>query len=243
MPAYRFFCDQELFEDSLANLSEKESHHLFHVMKLKVGSHLEVVNGSGFLAQAVLKEVKKRKATVLITSTQFYEKQLLPFSLIQAFCKEKKRLHLILEKACEIGIHDFYYFSSEKGADYTQVSRSEEKLREIAVAAMKQSGRLYLPKLHFLKNITSLEQINKPIFYGSLDKNSPLLLSAIGSLKEKGCHPHILVGPEAGFSTNELSALDKLGALPISLGPNTLRTETASIASLAVISQYLQTLQ
>ncbi|MCH1429673.1 MAG: RsmE family RNA methyltransferase [Chlamydiales bacterium] len=243
MPAYRFFCDQELIENNLVNLSEKESHHLFHVMKLKVGNDLEIVNGNGFLGKATLKEVKKKKATALINLVEFYQKQLPPFSLIQAFCKEKKRLHLILEKACEIGIHDFYYFSSEKGADYTQVSRSEDKLKEIAIAAMKQSGRLYLPKLHFLENIKQLKQINNSIFYGSLDKKSPLLLTAVSSIKDQEHHPHILVGPEAGFSTNELSVLDQIGALPISLGPNILRTETASISSLAVISQYLQTLQ
>ncbi|SCA58421.1 hypothetical protein AB751O23_AB_00250 [Chlamydiales bacterium SCGC AB-751-O23] len=242
MPAYRFFHNEQLIEAQEITIEGKELHHLCNVMKLKESETLELVNGRGCLATATLIKKSKKKAIVQIDKVKIYKERKNKFSIIQGFCKEKKRLHLILEKACEIGVDSFYYFCSEKGADLEQVVRAKEKLQEIAVAAMKQSGRLFLPKLKCLNSIKELEGFSSPIFYGSLSEDSSLLTNELIKIKKFDTPFHILIGPESGLSKTEENFLESIQAKKVNFNTHTLRTETAAIVSLGIISHHIQSL-
>ena len=104
-----------------------------------------------------------------------------------------------------------------------------------AISSMKQSLKTYLPKINDMVSakdfVVSCSNNEKFIAYLSEDKNQHLLKSA--SAQNDYC---ILIGPEGDFSSSEIKRSEKFGFLPVSLGKNRLRTETAGVAACHILN-------
>jgi 16S rRNA (uracil1498-N3)-methyltransferase len=141
-----------------------------------------------------------------------------------------ERMEWMVEKCCEFGIHEIIFFTSKNS------ERKEMKtlrLEKIAIAALKQSKNLYLPKIQPLK---ALNEIIKSI---KSTTESQILFAHIseppvGTLSKqmnKVKHYHIFIGPEGDFTEQETKEMLSNSFIPFSLGKAILRTETAGIAS------------
>lgn len=226
MPFNRFYLDQQLHPEEEVFLIDSEHHHLAHVMRLAVGETVELVNGKGALAKAKLESLDRKKAKLLIESVEKAPESLPQILLAVPFLRPSK-LEWIVEKGSELGVDSFLFYPAEKGDKKNYSSNQTERLQTLAIAAMKQSGRLFLPHFEFLARFSDLFEKKVSILYGDT-RPSALAL-------EKVEFPILFItGPESGFSNSEYAELDQKAA-SVKLGPYVLRTETAPLAAASIL--------
>jgi 16S rRNA (uracil1498-N3)-methyltransferase len=217
---------------TLSHLTQEESHHALHVLRMRAGDKIELTDGKGTLASAELTSDDKRKAGFKITSTNKVPRRQVSIHLAVAPTKNVDRMEWLVEKVTEIGV-DKITFVRCKTSERSSVPM--ERLLKHAVSAMKQSRQAWLPELvdmtpfkDFLDTVTESQR-----FIAYVDTTNPDHLSK--AVKAKGdCL--LLVGPEGDFTSEELDLATSGGFKKVSLGPNRLRTETAGVYGIAVIS-------
>jgi 16S rRNA (uracil1498-N3)-methyltransferase len=141
----------------------------------------------------------------------------------------------LIEKGVEMGVTSFIPLISERNREYAKgIEKKKERFEKIAIAAMKQSKRCLLPSIKdaiFIKDIGSY-----------IMPQSTYLLSFSGTEFEKSDINSkdffLIVGPEGGFSEKEEDFLTHLGVKKKSLGIYTLKTETAALKSLSLITHF-----
>ncbi len=230
MPNDRYFLDAPFAPHGKATLEEEEFHHLSRVMRAQVGDEIELVNGRGQLAAARVEKIDKRGAELAITGVTEQTRSWPPLILAQAIPR-LNRLEFILEKGTELGVTEFWLFPGKHSEKTAFSDQQQKRMRMLIIAAMKQCGRLDLPKIH-LKN--SLQECRYPgeaqAFYGDTREGRPPL----PRLKQN--QPILFyVGPESGFNQEEVEKLENL-ATGVTLHPNILRVDTAAITALSQVS-------
>lgn len=230
MPINRFFLDQDLSTQDQYLIEEREFHHLAHVARVQTKEEIELVNGQGQLANAIVLNIKKKSAELLIKTVETGPKPA-RLSLLQAF-PQQSRLDTILEKTTELGVTEIVLFPGEKSSAKTLSERQKERAHTILINAMKQCGRLYLPTLVLYPPIVKWTELPTPtLFFGDPKSTRPL---------DPSMHPTSLcIGPESGFSKQEEEILLSLSATPFSLHKNVLRTDTAAILGVGLASTFL----
>jgi len=212
----------------IMTLPEEESKHCVRVLRMEAGTAFKITNGSGEIFDAVMREAHPKKAVVELSNPQNgYDYW--PFKLCVAVAPTKNidRLEWFLEKATEIGIDEIFLFHSFH-SERRQVK--PERLQKVLVAALKQSLKSRLPKLHDLQ---SFNQLIKQDFQGRkyiawIDEDVTNLLA---NTYKKGENCLILIGPEGDFSPEEVALAQANGFETVSLGQARLRTETAALAA------------
>jgi 16S rRNA (uracil1498-N3)-methyltransferase len=224
MPAERFFISADL--SGTVSLEGPELHHLAHVMRIRVGEQVELVNGKGALAQAKLTALSKHTAILEVLSTS-QSPIPPPTRLLGIPLMRLSKLELIVEKGTELGADAFLLYPAQY-SDKEELSANQlERLHHIAISSMKQCGRLDLPSLRLLSRFEDL--FTSPLLYLFGDTR-PTATSI---------PPHdavlFITGPEKGFSPTELNLLDQK-AQGIHLHKNILRAETAPLAALCLLN-------
>lgn len=237
MPVERFYLDDPLLDQSLVKLEETEFHHLVRVLRGRVGDEIELVNGKGILAQAKIKTLQKTHALVEIESIQKTEEHSHQLILAQALPKPN-RLDFILEKGTELGVTQFWLFPGEQSAKKDFFPNQMERAKALTIAAMKQCGRLTLPEIIIKPALKQWSSLNSLSFFGDVLPSAPLL-SQFQSIIHQSDALLFIVGPESGFSQKETEMLISLQAKGVKLHHHILRTDTAAIASLSLLSHWM----
>lgn len=228
MPQNRFFVDHSLPMGATLTLEEDEFHHL-RVMRIAVGETLELVNGHGVLGEAKLISLDKKRASLILLSSKFSPRPIPSIHLAVPMMRLSK-LEWIIEKGTELGADSFSCYRAH-GSEKEELSLNQlDRLRSLSIAALKQSGRLYLPSLALFPNLASLLKQSKPthLFFGNVGTQVSLPTSLAGDAL-------LITGPERGFSSEELELLRTKGVVGVRLGPYILRAETAPIAGLSIL--------
>ncbi|HKK74786.1 MAG TPA: RsmE family RNA methyltransferase [Saprospiraceae bacterium] len=230
-------------EGNLAFLAEAEAKHLGKVMRKKVGDTIHLIDGVGGRYTGEIVELEKRSATIQVLEGSQEADPPARLHLAVAPPKNNSRLEWLLEKVTEIGVDEiwpFVSFHSERKIIKT------ERLEKILLAATKQSLKARLPRLHALQGFTELldelvslfpERVEKYIAY--IDPQVNLHLQDNYSA---GKDVVILIGPEGGFSAEEVALAKEKGFRPVSLGPARLRTETAGLVATTIVQLKNQTI-
>jgi len=207
-------------------LSEEESWHCCKVLRMELNDEIWVTNGLGLLSQCQIKKVDLKKTELkILSSNNNYGKRNFSIHLAIAPTKNIDRMEWLVEKCVEIGIDEI---------SFLQCQRSERKiiktdrLKKIAIEAMKQSIKAYFPKINELQTFESFVSQNNfaKKFVAHLEEGKKVLLSKIINQNENYC---ILIGPEGDFSMNEINLAIKHNFEPVTLGESRLRTETAGL--------------
>ncbi len=230
MPHDRYYTPRPLSPDQTLVLSGEEARHA-RVMRAKAGGQIELINGKGAIATATLLEVKKRELEVRVEAVQMEEEPAPHLILAQALPKPS-RLDLILEKGTELGASRFLLFPGERSEKTTLSTNQLERAKRITIAAMKQSGRLYLPEIQLMPPLEKWTDFPKTALFGDLREGAPLLKNAL----PEGPEAAFFVGPEAGFTEGEITLLEQRGAKGVKLHNLILRTDTAPLVALALLS-------
>ena len=239
-----FYASPENISSDTITLSRTEAHHAVSVLRLSPGAIVLVVNGLGLAYRGELTQVSRTKATVKVHSEIRNLGEPSVRLTLAAGLSAADKFDTVVQRGTELGVKRFVPVLSEKSRvkiDSQKRSRTRvTRLERVALAAMKQCRRSYLPEIAspldlelFLheQNEDDLKLVFHPHPAGQpLDRNS---------LQGDTSRVTILVGPEAGFTADELSMAGEAGFVPITLGPRILRTETAGPVATALVLQLL----
>lgn len=237
MPENRYFTNQELKQNLSISLQGQEASHMSVIMRKKKNDTVEIINGKGFLSEAKILEISEKKATLKIEKIYFEKEKKQKIILVQSVIKPNK-LELILEKCTELGVSEFWMFFSKHSQKMDFSENRIERFEKILISAIKQCGRLYLPKMKFLNTKEELKNAEGQLFLGSVAKESKKLIDS--DIKNEN-NLFFIIGPESGFTEDEILFFEQsIKAMPIKLNENILRSETAAISSIAILSHLLQ---
>ena len=233
----RFYCPQPLATGATIELPDAVAHHL-HVVRLQPGAGLTLFNGEGGQYRATLLETGKRRATAMVDAFEDVETEA-PYAVTLAQgLPEGTKMDWIVEKAVELGVSAIQPLSARRSVVRLAGERLDKRQAHwqgVIVAASEQCGRNRLARLHPLRDV-------QPWLATPGDGVRILLSpratqSLAGWARAAGPQPvTLVVGPEGGLSPEEEDAAVAAGALPLSMGPRVLRTETAGLAALAVLA-------
>lgn len=237
----RFFVSGISKDSKVATVAGDEFTHLKKVLRLSEGASVELFNGKGLTLAGTISSIDKTSATITIDSAcECKRESSLGVALLQGMLKGEKP-ELVIQKATELGVLEVVFYSTARTVAGPGKDRAEGRLkrwRRVAIEAAKQCGRDTLPAL----SITS--------FSSAIEGRTGLKVmlwegSGGGGFKEALKRPEakdgvaILVGPEGGFSEDEVVAAQKAGFVPVGFGPRVLRAETAAIAAVSAVQYEL----
>jgi len=221
----------------------EEFQHLTHVMRRQPGDEIRVVDGKGNVYDARIVEVIRHEARCEIEAHRVMENEpAIAVTLAVGIVKNAARFDFLVEKATELGVRTIVPLTSER--TIPQHAKTD-RWQKLAIAAMKQSGRCMLPRVLPLTPLRRfLEEPPVPLSGDIPSGRPPLRLiphekEASRALRDVLTREQqdtvICIGPEGGFSEDEVGQAVRAGFVPVSLGPRRLRTETAAITALSMV--------
>ncbi len=222
----------------LVRLSSDEAHHLRDVFRKQVGERVLLTDGRGTHYRGTIERLGKKEVTLLIEEVLPAAEPRTTLIVGQALLKGDK-MEWVIQKAVELGVDTLIpFFSSRTIAAWNKpdkIRRWEKIIRE----ATKQCGRSTLMSLDlpvpFEKILKSRGADLKLVFWEEAKEGCRSVLQGFS-----GKTVLALIGPEGGFSASEISLAQKENFLPLSLGSQTLRAETAAIVSMGLIQYELE---
>ena len=209
-----------------------EAHHLLHVLRMRTGGSLALFDGLGNVADAVILETGRRDLRVRATEIRQPQCRLKTRLTVAAAPPKGDRLRTMVEKLTEMGVHKLILLETERSVTTPGEARVE-KLRTSVVAACKQARR---PLLMELQPLTSFNSVLHQIVAENLTPfaahphEEPKPVS-----RSDGLTPLLLIGPEGGFTTQEVSRIHAAGAQFMAWPDTILRTETAAVVFATVL--------
>lgn len=219
----RLFYDSNISSSATTHqLCEEESKHIVRVLRMTVGDRLGILNGNGSLFECEIIDDNAKKCILSIKEEQKEEKPDYDIHIAIGPTKQIDRLEWFIEKATEIGITEISLIECQNS------ERSKIKIDRLvkkAISAMKQSHRLFLPKINELSSVTKFIKNNPNGLIAHCYNDERAQISTVFQFKK--CP--ILIGPEGDFSKEEIEIALQNGYKTITLGENRLRTETAAL--------------
>ena len=209
-----------------------------HLQVLRVAVHEAIVlfDGGGGEFAATVASIGKRDASVRLAAFNPVEREApIHITLVQALATSDK-MDLIVQKAVELGVNEIAPIATARATLKLDGERAEKRIshwQAIAVAACEQCGRNRIPLIHGLQTLDQwLAKTHEGVsvlLHPTAEK--PLLASVDGARPIT-----LLIGPEGGFTADEVARAVGSGVVPARFGPRTLRTETAGLAAIAALA-------
>jgi 16S rRNA (uracil1498-N3)-methyltransferase len=231
-PVATFFADSPMLANAITTLGESAAHHA-RVKRLDVGDIMRLTNGMGRMATGTITAL--RRASVDVAVDRIDGVQRLPPIHLCVPVGDRDRMLWLAEKATELGIATWQAVRFRRSVSVSPRGEGPaftDKVRARMIGAIEQSGSAWLPEIKpdvSLDALTFAEGEN-PIV---LDHAGEPLLAA--PFVASNAQPIVVLGPEGGIERAELDLLMAAGWRRASLGPTTLRFETAGIAAVAVL--------
>jgi 16S rRNA (uracil1498-N3)-methyltransferase len=233
----RFYISTPLAQGHM--LLPKEVARHVAVLRLADGDAITLFDGRGGQWQAALRIAGKEISADVQTHDPQDRAPALPVTLVQAMTSTDK-LDYIVQKCTELGVARVLPFAAARSMvklDGERAAKRVAHLQAVAIAACEQCGMNRVPQVapiqSLSQSIAQLQSEGAQIITLALQDAQPLHQLP----KPVGTQPvAIVIGPEGDFAPPELALLDAAKAIRASLGPRVLRTETAGLATLAMLS-------
>ena len=239
-----FYIDPSAATKQLVTIEGAETHHIKNVLRLKPGDQLKLFDGTGNEYLAVISSIDVDKVEVEIQhKLQSDLSAAARVMVAQAFLKEKKMDDLV-RRLSELGIAGWIPFFSQRSIarpDKKRLTGRVQRWKRIATEALKQCRRKNMLEISDVLTFDEVLELSKPcdlkiVFW---ENEATLLKRDIGtqtgiSLKSI----MVMLGPEGGFTEQEIEMARQNGFVTAGLGPRILRAETATLAASTLI-QYL----
>jgi 16S rRNA (uracil1498-N3)-methyltransferase len=241
-----FYCPPADFALETIVISGDEFNHLVHVMRKKEGDEILVVDGLGNAREAVISKLERRSAACFASPPMpNHCEPALRVTLAAAVLKNPSRYDFLVEKATELGVDTIVPMSTERTIPSHGKS---DRWRKLSLAAMKQSGRAWWPPVRDLTAFGDVLEEFAPwetkivahedpsaanryaagsVAGGSGDGGG---VAGVGAARGRAL---LLIGPEGGFTPEEVEECLRQGFSTMYLGNRRLRAETAAVAALA----------
>jgi 16S rRNA (uracil1498-N3)-methyltransferase len=227
-----FFLETIDEHQSILVLSEEASKHIVQVLRMTIGERLQLTDGKGLLLTAEIINDHKKSCTVQKITIEKIPAPQKQITIAISLVKNASRFEWFLEKATEIGVTTIIpLICSRTEKQHFRFDR----MKGILTSAMLQSHQAWLPILHepvlFEKLILTDKSESKFIAHCETDEKKNHL-NAI----PKSSSSIMLIGPEGDFTTAEIELALKNNFIPVSLGENRLRTETAGMVAVTLLN-------
>lgn len=239
----RFLFDPNLISKGLVKLDYDESHHICKVLRMHVGEKIELIDGRGALFNAEVAEIGRQVVAQVLDQIAVVSDTNTQLTLCQGDLKGKK-MDVLVQKCTELGVDCFISFTSSRSQGRVEKERVEKKCmrwRKMVEAACKQSLRLTLMDIETMSfedllNQEYLHESDLKILFWEQEQQVDLLSVDWTRSYKNAC---IMLGPEGGFSAEEVAHARDKGWLSMSLGKRILRAETAALTAVSIIQHRL----
>ena len=250
----RIILKKEEIKGNRITLSGEKARYLISVLRCSAGDELQVFDGEGSLYKSKITGIEKKKVIIdLLEQISLNAESPLNLTLVQGILKGEK-MDVVIQKATELGVKEIIPAITERSQ--IRHTRKVDRWRKIAEEASKQSGRTIISVVHEPIEFNSLFTVHHSLpirgFIFWEEGGMPLkeaiekitIHDARYTMQDKenpeSCimNPaslYLLIGPEGGFSKEEVNLAVSKGLITVSLGKRILRAETAAISAVALI--------
>lgn len=247
--ADRYFVESPITDDR-ATVTGAEAHHLIHVMRAKPGSRVTLFDGSGDEFAAEVRRVGRSEVELGILSRETVDRELAVSITLGVALPKGDRQRWLVEKAVEIGVARIVPLATARGVAQP-VKQALDRLRRAVIEASKQCGRNRLMEIADPRSWSDFvaDTADVPCRLlahpgeerggeGARGRGGE---GATGMASADGCNRVALaIGPEGGFTEEEVALAVLAGWQPVDLGPRILRVETAAILLAATVIQAIE---
>jgi 16S rRNA (uracil1498-N3)-methyltransferase len=230
----RIFTPQALTVNSILQLDDEAANHVGRVLRMQPNQPLQLFNGDGKNYAATITEISKKQVSVTVSDATINPVESpVSIHLGQAISRGD-RMDFAIQKAVELGVTEITPLFTERCGvklEGDRLTKRNEQWQKIAISACEQSGRSVVPKVHpaislelWLAQPTNSLQL-------TLDPRASATIKTVVLSKDI----RLVIGPEGGFTDNEVSTTRHAGFIGIQLGPRVLRTETAALTAISAL--------
>jgi 16S rRNA (uracil1498-N3)-methyltransferase len=221
------------FDSNTLTLSEQEFLHATKVLRHKVGDMIHCIDGIGTRYDAVIETIEKTSLSARITATETQEPPKTRVSIAISLTKTSDRFENFLEKSVELGISEILPMMTQRTVSRPSEHKREgknERWEKIILSACKQSQRYHFPKLHPIQRFADVmkrtDELKLIPYEFSTKQGLPSMINR---------SVLFLIGPEGGFTPEEVIIAKTHGFKEISFGKTILRVDTAGIFALSLV--------
>jgi len=232
---HRIFLDELSPLKQPVVIRDEKAHYLFSVLRCKTGEGLIVTDEKGCSYTAQILSASKKEVTIDITGGYILNTESnLDIILIQGLLKGEK-MDFVIQKTTELGVSAIIPVITERSQ--LRDTRKHPRWKKIAEEASRQSGRTKIPEIFetcSFKNIFDIPVLISGkgiIFWEQGGEKLPAVASRLSHTDKI----FLIIGPEGGFSEEEVLLASEKGFFTATLGSRILRAETASIAAVSII--------
>ncbi len=238
---HRFFVPPERIRGRLVEFDPAQAHQLRDVLRLKPGEAVVIFDNSGWEFDVVLEGIDREGATGRVERRRLVETEpKVKVTIYQALLKGS-RFDWLLQKATEVGAVGFVPMVTARcvAEPPDPTARGKfERWRRIVVEAAEQSRRGKVPKIHepinFEEACRSVQELAFIPYEGRGVQPLRAALDEATGLR-RPYSVALFVGPEGGFTPEEVELARRRNIVPVSLGPRILRAETAALVALTIV--------
>ena len=248
---HTFYVSPSQIDADIATITGSEQHHLRNVLRITSGETIRIIDGQGnvYTAEILDTPTNQSSSEARIRTHEFHAMLSPTLTLFQGIPKNDK-MELILQKTTELGVTQIVPLHSERALQKPSQNRYE-RWHRVVISATKQCKRAWLPELdnarQFEDALAQLEMFSLCLLLSPRAEQASIPshteVQHIKTILRETPHTttiSLFVGPEGGFSDQEITAAIKNGCIPVTLGTNILRTETAAIVAVAVTAYEYQ---
>lgn len=237
----RFFVPEGSVSEGRITVTGEELHHARDVMRLREGDLITVFDGTGKEYTGVIDSIRKDGISATVSKVFEIPEENCRITLVQAIPKSSK-MDLIVEKATELGVAKIVpIVTSRTVVKISGEGNKAGRWKKIAVVAAKQCGRSTFPEItpvtglkDALAEAAKCELSVIPCLYEGNKRLKDVILG------RKAASAAVFIGPEGDFTREEVEAAVNSGVIPVILGNEVLRSETAAVTVLSVLSYELR---
>lgn len=238
-----FYIKNEQKAENIIKIIGKDVRHIKNVLRYSVGDTLKVCDEGGIkYLTKILKYTENNEVLCEIQSIDSQKSETsYSITLLQGLPKSDK-MEFIIQKGTELGVQEFVPVEMERSVvklDDKNTAKKLERWNKIALEASKQCSRQKVPTVSEVINFQNIiENIRKYdiVLVPYENEKTQTLKQILKNFNENIANIAVMIGPEGGFSDIEIEKLMNSGAKLCTLGPRILRTETAGIATVAMIN-------
>lgn len=248
----RYFIREQYWSNDEVRITENNAHHIIRVMRNEVGNQIICNHPNGEAARCTITEIINNEVRAKISEWLVEDAELpVQVTIAQGLPKGNK-LELILQKGTELGAHRFSLFQAARSIvkwDHKKSAQKIKRYEKIIEEASEQCHRNLVPLLNQYDSLEQLLANSKSydhILFAYEEEAKRAGFSSFSSVLRKVKKDDkiiVFIGPEGGFSEEEVQLLIENNAIPVRLGKRILRTETAPLYVLASISYHFEELR
>ena len=236
MPHPRIYTPAALRTGTTHTLPESAAAHVTRVLRLAAGDPITLFDGSGTDYDAVLRVVARTGVSAEVgDSRDVHHESPLAVTLLQGISRGA-RMDTVMQKATELGVWVIQPVLAERSVVRLDPERSRSRLehwQRIVISACEQCGRSTVPEVRPPQSLDeTLASLEPDTVRLTLD---PAGTASLDQLLGTASRVALAIGPEGGFTVNEIKVLTGASFRGLRLGPRILRTETAPLAALAIL--------